>query len=258
MSEIKSKNNLDVPIALITGSSRGIGRSIAFNLSELGYHVVINSRNEDELNKTKLEIQGKAKKCSTFMGDLTDPKQIELCAEFIKNNFGRLDLLVTNIGSGRTENNLITDLAEWKRIFDINFFSAVCAINSFLPLIEKNQGHICCISSIAGIEKIDIPISYSVAKAALVSLVKQMMRPLAEKQVRINSVSPGMTFFENGSWDRKLKQDPLRVNELVRTQVALKKFVTPEDVADCVRFLEVNKSMTGQNIIVDAGHTRQT
>ena len=259
MSDTQQSNfKTDSPVALVTGSSKGIGRSIAHNLSEIGYHVIINARNAEELNKTCYEIQSKAGKCSTFSGDLTDPNQIGLCAEFVKNKFGKLDLLVTNIGSGRTDSGAVSDITEWKRIFDINFFSTVSAINAFLPLLEKNHGHICCISSIAGIEKIDIPISYSVAKAAVISLVKQMMRPLAEKNIRINAVSPGMTFFENGSWDRKMKQDPNRISELVRTQVALKKFVTPEEVADAVRFLAVNKSMTGQNIVIDAGHTRQT
>jgi len=84
-----------------------------------------------------------------------------------------------------------------------------------------------------------------------------MMRPLAEKGVRINAVSPGNVWIENGSWDKKMKENPARVNDLIQNQVALQKFVGPDEVADAVWFSVKNPSITGQNIVVDAGQTRQ-
>lgn len=243
-------------IALVTGSSRGIGKHIALKLASENYHVVLTARNETELKNTANEILNKNLSCSYVVTDMLTESGLKTALAEVEK-LGRLDVLITNIGSGKTPNETSVDVIEWKRIFDINFFSVVSAINIFLPHLEKSKGQIACISSIAGIEKINVPISYSVAKAAVISLVKQMMRPLSEKNIRINSVSPGSVWVEGGSWDNKMKADPTKVNSMLQSEVALKKFVQPEEIANAVWFTISNPSMTGQNITVDAGHTRQ-
>ena len=245
-------------IALVTGSSRGIGRHIALKLAEHSYQVVVTGRNKADIENTCSDIKKVDGVSVSFIGDLTTEVGLQQAFAYVSENFGQLDLLVTNIGSGKTPNEINVDLDEWKRVFDINFFSAVMAVNIFLPLIEKTKGQVVCISSIAAIEKIAVPISYSVAKAALLSYVQQLMRPLAEKGIRINAVSPGNVWIENGSWDKKMKENPDRVNDIIQNQVALKKFVDPFDIANAVLFAVENSSMTGQNIVVDAGQTRQT
>lgn len=243
--------------ALVTGSSRGIGREIALKLAEENYTVIITGRNKDDVEKTTAEIKSLRGEAVSIVADLTIESGLKEALHFVEQNLGQLDLLVTNIGSGKTSYDVIVELAEWKRMFDINFFSAVSAINTFLPLLEKTKGQIVCISSIAGIEKISAAVSYSVAKAALLSLVQQLMRPLASKGIRINAISPGNVWIENGSWDRKMQENPARVNDIIENQVALKKFVGPDEIADAVWFTVKNPSITGQNIVVDAGQTRQ-
>ncbi|MGZ3691024.1 MAG: SDR family NAD(P)-dependent oxidoreductase [Pseudobdellovibrio sp.] len=245
-------------IALITGSSRGIGQHIALKLSKENYTVIITGRHQTDIDSTCDQIKKNGGVCEAFLGDLTTEEGLKNSLEFVTQKFNQLDVLVTNIGSGKTPNENIVEIAEWKRVFDINFFSAVLAVNTFLPLIEKTQGQIVCIASIAGIEKITAPISYSVAKAAVIAYVQNLMRPLSEKKVRINAVSPGNVWIENGSWYNKMQQDPSRTQGIIQNQVALKKFVEPQEIANAVWFTIENPSMTGQNIVVDAGQTRQT
>ena len=245
-------------IALVTGSSRGIGRHIALKLAEHSYQVVVTGRDKADVEKTTADIKKIGGAAFSFIGDLTTQTGLQQVSDYISKDFVQLDLLVTNIGSGKTPNETIVDINEWKRVFDINFFSAVMAVNIFLPLIEKSKGQVVCISSIAAIEKITVAVSYSVAKAALLSYVQQLMRPLAEKGVRINAVSPGNVWIENGSWDKKMQENPDRVNDLIQNHVALKKFVDPFDIANAVLFAAQNPSLTGQNLVVDAGQTRQT
>lgn len=243
--------------AFVTGSSRGIGREIALKLAEENYTVIVTGRNKEDVDSTCTEIISLNGHALAWVGDLTTETGLKDALAFVNSNGGRLDVLVTNIGSGKTSQDVIVELAEWKRVFDINFFSAVGAINIFLPLLEKSKGQVVCISSIAGIEKITVALSYSVAKAAVISLVQQMMRPLAELGVRINAVSPGNVWIESGSWDRKMKENPARVNDIIQNQVALKRFVAASEIADAVWFTVKNPSITGQNIVVDAGQTRQ-
>ena len=240
-------------VALVTGSSRGIGKAIAVKLARQDYTVIVTGRNSKDVEDTCLEI----KNSISLVVDLTSASGIEQAAQFVATHFGQLDLLVTNIGSGKTPKEIVVGIEEWKRVFDINLFSAIGTVNALFPLLEKVCGQIICISSIAGIENINAPASYSVAKAALIAYVKNMMRPLSEKKMRINCVSPGNVWIENGSWFNKMQQNPQQVKELIQNQVALKKFVKPEEIAETVCFISQNESLTGQNIIVDAGQTRQ-
>jgi 3-oxoacyl-[acyl-carrier protein] reductase len=244
--------------AFITGSSRGIGREIAIRLAEENYQVVVTGREKSDVEKTCAEIKALKGEALPFVGDLTTESGLKSALQFLNASAASIDVLVTNIGSGKTPNEVTVELPEWKRVFEINFFSAVAAINTFLPALEKSKGQIICISSVAGVEKLNIPVTYSVAKAALISLVHQMMRPLAEKSIRINAISPGSVWIENGSWDKKMKENPARVNAMVENEIALKKFVGPDEIADAVWFIIKNPSVTGQNLVIDAGHSRQT
>lgn len=245
-------------IALVTGSSRGIGRHIALKLARENYTVIVNGRSEADVTSVMLQIQKEGGTAVELIGDMTTEAGLKQAAELVRFHGGTLDLLVCNIGSGKTPHDLLTDIPEWKRMFDLNFFSSVSAVNHLLEFIEKTHGHIVFISSIAGIERMVAATVYSVAKAALISYMQMMMRPLAAKKVRINTVSPGCVWVEGGSWDVKMRNDPKAVNTLIQNEVALQQFVQADEVAAAVWFLHNTNSMTGQNIVVDAGYTRQT
>ena len=106
-------------------------------------------------------------------------------------------------------------------------------------------------------EVIGAPIEYSVSKTAIFSLAKNLSVKLADKKVRVNVVTPGNVFFSGGEWERKYQEDPDKINNLINETVPLKRFGTPEDIANVVLFLASEKAsfMTGSNIVVDGGQT---
>ena len=112
------------------------------------------------------------------------------------------------------------------------------------------------VSSIAGLEYIGAPVSYSVSKSALISFSKNLSKKLAP-EIRVNVVVPGNIFFKNGTWDKKIKANPDFVENLLKNNVPLKRFGTPEEVAELVYFINSEKAsfITGSCIVIDGGQT---
>jgi len=242
--------NLEGKIALVTGSSRGIGKSVADLLYEEGCKVILNSR-----HSASLKIASKTLECNYFVADVTNPKECKVLVNDIIKKYGRLDILICNVGSGKSvlpgsETNL-----EWKKMLDLNFFSAINIINASKNYLKKSQGSIICISSIAGLETTGAPITYSVSKSALISYVKRTSKPFAKEGIRINCVSPGNIFFKGSTWEEKLKTNKKEVKKMLNSKVALNRFGTPEEVSNLVVFLASSKSsfITGSNFIIDGG-----
>jgi len=247
--------NLEGKRVFISGSSRGIGLAIAQAFNDQGSQVVINSRNEDELQ----DITSSFKGLKYVSGDVTDEveaKRIIKEASSILNGF---DVLVCNVGSGRSVQPGLEQNEEWKRIFDINFFSATNIIEASLDSLEDTKGSIICISSICGVETIPgAPVTYSVAKSALNMYVKTISLPLAKKNIRINAIAPGNINFEGSVWSEKLKEDPATVNAMLESSVPMKKFGNLDDISNATIWLASEKSdfITGSVLTIDGGQTR--
>jgi 3-oxoacyl-[acyl-carrier protein] reductase len=237
-------------VALVTGSSRGIGKGIAKKLCENGYIVYINGRNVESLQKSAKELNGEVK---IVAGDLTDETNIKEAIDKIAKDEGRLDLVVANIGSGKSIPGWNIDMSEYKRVFDINFFSAVCLATCSLEVMQKSGGHIIFISSIAGCESLGAPIAYGSAKTALLAFAKSLSQECAKLHVRVNSISPGNVMFDGSTWDEKSKNDKKFVDEYIKQNVPLNGFATPQDIAKAVMYLEESSFTTGVNIVVDGG-----
>jgi 3-oxoacyl-[acyl-carrier protein] reductase len=237
-------------VALITGSSRGIGRGIAKKLLENNYRVYINARSLDELQITAEELGGDVK---CIASDLCVEANIKECLEKIFKDEKRLDLVVSNIGSGKSINGWHVELEEYKRVFDINFFSAVSLATHSVAIMKECGGHIVFISSIAGCESLGAPIAYSSAKTALLGFAKNLSNEVAKFNIRVNSISPGNVMFENSTWDEKIKNDKEAVEAYIEKNVPLNSFATPQDIAKTVMFLQESGFITGTNIVVDGG-----
>lgn len=245
--------NLEGKIALVTGSSRGIGKSIAIALFDEGCKVVLNGRHE-----ASLKIASKSLGESYFVADVTKPNECNDLINYTIKKYGKLDILICNVGNGESVPiGMETDL-EWKKMLDLNFFSAINIINATMDSLKKTRGVIVCISSIVGMETLDAPLTYSIAKASLNSYVKRISKSLAKNNIRINSVSPGNIFFKGSVWERKIKKNKLKVNKMLRQEVALRRFGTPEEVSDLVIFLASPKSsfITGSNFVIDGGQLK--
>lgn len=242
-------------VALVTGSSKGIGKAIAKMLLDNGYIVYINGRNEQLVNDTLLEFNNQNAK--PLIVDLSLDENLKNSLSDIFLTESRINLVVCNIGSGKSKLGLEADLQEYKRIFDINFFSAVTASLHSIEYMKPYGGHIVFIGSIAGCEHIGAPLTYSSAKTALISYSKNLSYEVAKYKIRVNCVSPGNVMFDGSTWDNKKKEDDKKVDDYIKNNVPLNTFAIPEDIAKAVLFLEQSDFITGSNIVVDGGQIRK-
>lgn len=245
--------------ALVTGSSRGIGKEIAKALLSEGCAVVLTGRDGPALDSTCKELSkeyGKAK-ISCFQGDMTSSVDVLECAKYVKKTCKRIDVLVLNVGSGRSKPCLEANRNEWERVFSVNLFGAVSAIEEFTPMMKEKGGTITFISSIAGISSTGAPMPYSAAKAALCAYSKDLSIALAKDNIRVNTVAPGNVLFAGGRWEEILKQRPSALDE-VKKRVPMARFAKPEEIADAVVFLSSHSSsfITGACLVVDGGETK--
>lgn len=226
--------NLAGRSALVTGSSRGIGKAIAELLVQEGCRVALNGRDSSSLALATAELHGT---CG-FVGDVSRPEQVKVVIAEVLRAFGKLDILVCNVGSGRSVPPGNETADEWQRVFALNLWSTTNSVEAARDALAASKGVIVCISSICGLEVIPgAPVTYSAAKAALHAYVRGMARPLGKQGVRINAVAPGNILFDGSVWSRKLAEDANAVHAMLKKDVALGCLGTPADVASLVAYL---------------------
>lgn len=246
---------LNNAVALVTGSGRGIGLAIAETLHREGCNVAFNDRDWEPLDAI---LQRLGERASAHLGDVTDPVSCRAMIEEVVAHWGRLDVLICNVGSGRSVPPGAETQEEWRRVFELNLWSTTNTVEAARPHIEKSHGAIVCTSSICGIEALGAPLTYSAAKAALNSYVTGIARPLGKHGVRINAVAPGNIMFEGGTWARKIAEAPAAVAEMLYRDVSLGRLGTTEEIADFVAFLASPRAAfaTGSVFVVDGGQVR--
>jgi NAD(P)-dependent dehydrogenase (short-subunit alcohol dehydrogenase family) len=220
--------------ALVTGSSLGIGRAIAEVLHAEGCRVVLNARNTEGLTAATAHLPG----ATGVIGDVSTPEEARRIVTEAVAVLGGLDILVCNVGSGRSVPPGDETHTEWNRVFAQNLWSATNTVEAAREALIASRGVIVCVSSICGLEVVDgAPVTYSAAKAALNAYVRGISRPLGKHGVRINAVAPGNILFEGSVWSRKLVQDSAAVQMMLDRDVALGRLGTPREVADLVAYL---------------------
>ncbi len=249
--------NLDLKgrTALITGSSSGIGLAIAQALADEGCRVALNGRESAALQAASSSVAG----AISCVGDLSDPQQASEVVASAATQLGSLDILVCNVGSGRSVPPGKETPEAWQHAFAANLWSTTNCVEAARASLAKSRGVILCISSICGSEVIDgAPVTYSVAKAALNAYVRGISRPLAEDGVRINAIALGNILFEGSSWRARLDEDPNGVGAMLEAQVPAGRFGTIEEAASLASYL-VSPSAgfaTGAIWTLDGGQAR--
>lgn len=231
--------DLTEKVALVTGSSKGIGWAIAQTLHAEGCRVALNGRNAADLSAATAQLTG----AIGVAGDVTQPAEAQQIIAEVLSTFGRLDILVCNVGGGRSVAPGNETADEWHRVFALNLWSTTNSVEAAYDALVASRGAIVCISSICGLEVIPgAPVTYSAAKAALHAYVRGIARPLGKQGVRINAVAPGNILFDGSVWSRKLEEDMPAVQAMLAKDVALGSLGTPTDVASLVAYLASPRS----------------
>ena len=245
-------------VAIISGASRGIGRSIALTLAAEGAKLCICARTEEGLKKAAAEMEAVGAEVEAVAVDVTTTEGAEALVAAARERFGGVDILINNVGgSVWTPFAEISD-DEWNHVINLSFLSAVRVSRAAFPLMEqRGGGSIINIASIFGRES-GGPISYNASKAAMISMSSNLAIEGAAKNIRVNSVAPGSIIFPGGSWERRQKENPEQIQAFIEANLPFGRFGKPEEVAHVVTFLASDRSswVTGTCINVDGSQSK--
>lgn len=248
-------------VALVAGSSRGIGRAVAEELLREDARVLLTGRDREVLERVRAELAEalSSDRVAAHAGDLSDPAVREAAVRMALDSWGRLDVLVANVGSGAGRRGWDQGQDEWNRMFAVNLWSSVGIAEAVLPtMLEAGRGSIVFVSSIAGSETLPAPLPYGAAKAALRSYSKGLARELGPRGIRVNCVAPGNVLVPGGTWARRLAEDPAGTEAWIEAEVPMGRMGTPDEIARVVTFLASERAsfVTGAWVVADGGQTR--
>ena len=257
---MKMNLQLTDKIALVTGSSRGLGLASARALIDEGCKVAICARGTERLEEAAdaLRRGGAADRVLAVTADLAAGEGVETVVRRTVETFGGLDVLVNNVGRAGGGGIVEASDAEWQSAFDETLFPAVRASRLAVPhMRERGGGAIIMIASIWGRES-GGRMTYNAVKAAEISLAKSMARELAPHNIRVNSVAPGSISFPGGSWHRRQQEDPEGMAAFVRDQLPFGRFGRAEEVGAVVAFLASPRAswVSGASVTVDGCQSR--
>jgi 3-oxoacyl-[acyl-carrier protein] reductase len=243
-------------VAIVTGSSRGIGRGIATRLAEEGADVVLCARGADELDATVRSMAGPGRAIGV-VADVTTADGAAAVVAAAVAQLGGVDIVVNNVGGSGAKTFADMDAVDLQAVLDKNVFPAVNVSHAALPSLRaRGGGVIAMISSIWGREGGGSP-SYNIAKAAEISLAKAMATDLARDGVRVFSVAPGSTLFPGGSWERRTREDPNGMAAFIERELPFGRLGTVDEIADVVAFMVSPRAswVVGTCITVDGGQS---
>jgi 3-oxoacyl-[acyl-carrier protein] reductase len=247
-------------VAIVTGGSRGLGLAAAKALAAEGAHVVICARGEEQLQKAVNEILQNATSAAraiTVKADVSTQAGVDSVIEFAIKSFGRLDVVVNNIGLGKGGDLETTTDADWQEAFDQTLFPAIRMSRAAVPHLRQQGGAIVIVSSIFGREA-GGRMTYNAVKAAEISLTKSLAQQLAKDQIRVVSIAPGSILFEGGSWWKRQQADPAGIAQFIKQELPFGRFGKAEEVGAVIAFLASAKAswISGTTVVVDGCQSR--
>lgn len=243
--------NLTGKVAIVTGSSKGIGAAIALAFAGAGADVAVNyNRDQAGAEEVVRQIGEMGRKAKAYKADVADSEQVQMMIDSIVTDFGRIDILVNN--AGITKDNLLVRMKEddWDQVMSTNLKSMFLCTKAVTKLMMKQRsGKIINISSVVGLTGNPGQANYTAAKAGVVGFTMTVAKEMGSRGIHVNAIAPG---FIMSQMTETLSES---VKEKMLSSVPLGRFGKPTDVADLALFLASDKSdyITGQVFNVDGG-----
>jgi len=249
---IKDLYDVSGKVAVVTGSSRGIGRAIALALAEGGADIVVNyNKNDKAADKVKKEIEAFGRKCITVRGDVANYLQAKAIVKAAVGHFGKIDILVNNAGINRDRGFKRMTPEQWNEVIQTNLSSCFNCSQAVLDsMIEAGGGTIISISSIIGEMGNIGQANYAATKAGIIGLTKTLARELANSNITVNCITPG--FIETDM----VAALPEEIKQTLIKDIPLGRFGTPEEIGLAALYLAspAGRWITGTALRINGGH----
>ena len=241
-------------IALVTGSSRGVGRAVALAYAKEGAKVLVNyTSNEKAAQEVVAAVQAMGSQAKAVKADVAKKADAEALVQATVDEFGGIDILVNNAGFTRPAMMLSMSEEQWDDVVDIHLKGAfLCGQAAAQHMKEKKSGKIINVTSVAGVVGTVGQINYSAAKGGVISMTKSMARELARYNICVNVISLGIVATE---MSEKIRSDE-KLREIYLNRILLKRFAEPDDITPAYVFFASDESnyVTGQLLCADGGY----
>lgn len=242
---------LERPVALVTGASRGIGRAIATSLASSGYRVIVNYRsNAAQADSLCSEIAAAGGEAVALQGDVAKPADVEAMNAYLTRENIYIDVLVNNAGVLRDNLFVMMSDAQWDEVIDTNLKGVFLMSRAIVRgMIEKRRGKIINVVSISGLVGTPAQANYAASKGGVIAMTRSLAKELARYNITVNCVAPG--FVET---DMLSEMNERQLAEMLKL-VPMKRAAKPEEVANLVQFVasDACSYMTGQTLVIDGG-----
>ncbi|GAA0150825.1 oxidoreductase [Lithospermum erythrorhizon] len=249
---VESTKNVDGPVVIVTGASRGIGKAVALALGKAGCKVLVNyARSSKEAEEVCKEIEASGGQALTFGGDVSKEADVESMIKTAVDAWGTVDILINNAGITRDGLLMRMKSSQWRDVIDLNLTGVfLCTQAAAKLMMKKRKGRIINIASVVGLTGNIGQANYSAAKAGVIGFTKSVAREYASRNINVNAIAPGfiasdMTAKLGGDMEQKILQN-----------IPLGRYGQPEEVAGLVEFLALNPAagyITGQVLTIDGG-----
>lgn len=246
------KPNLSSRIALVTGASKGLGKSMALALSEAGATIALVSRNAEKLHHTRDEIQRSGGNAEVFIADVSSEEQVQRLESEVSTRIGKISILINNAGINIRKNLVDFSLTEWHSVMDTNLTSVFLMCRAFVPHMRgSGYGRILNMTSIMSHVSLPGRSAYSASKAALLGLIRALALELAPDGVTVNGISPGPFGTE---MNLPVMQNP-EANAQFLASVPVGRWGKVEEIGALALYIcsEAAGFITGTDILIDGG-----
>ena len=258
------KLGIEDKVALVCGSSGGLGKAIAMSLAEEGCHVAVNGRHRRRLDRVVSAINDEGGRACGFVGDVAIQREAERLVDNVARDLGRVDILVANAGGPPSTGFADTAAEEWQKAIDLSLMSSVHLSRAAVPLMQQSGwGRIVCLTSVAAKEPLPGLILSTTARAGVLGFTKSLADELATQGITVNAICPG--YMQTGRVEDLVEERSQRegrpaqdiMAELVRN-IPMRRMGDPAELAAAVAFLvsECASYITGVALQVDGGYVR--